>query len=60
MDHRDIEVAIGHNHALASALRIAGTPSFVIGEEVFQGYTDLPTLQRLIQRERERRKPSRR
>jgi len=33
---------------LAQALRITGTPGFVVGEQITTGATDLPTLQTLI------------
>ena len=43
-----IEEAIQRNLALAGDLRINGTPSFLVGDEIVRGLTDLPTLQRLI------------
>lgn len=43
-----IAAAIARNLALASALGITGTPSFVIGEEVVPGAVDRGTLERLI------------
>lgn len=48
-----IDAEIERNLALASALRINGTPSFVIGEEVLRGATDLRTMQSLIANARE-------
>jgi len=47
-----IQEAIGRNLALARALRITGTPGFVVGERIFRGATDLKTLQALIRRAR--------
>ena len=43
-----IDEAIKRNLALASDLRINGTPSFVVGDEIVRGLIDLPTLQQLI------------
>ncbi len=48
MEDPAIEEAIKRNLALAGDLRINGTPSFVIGEEIIRGLTDLPTLQGVI------------
>lgn len=43
-----IETAIEANFALADALRISGTPSFVSGTEITRGLVDLDTMTRLI------------
>lgn len=43
-----IQAAIDKNLELAQALRINGTPGFVIGEQILRGATDLKTLQGLI------------
>ena len=43
-----IQDAIERNLALAGDLRINGTPSFVVGDEIVRGLTDLPTLKGLI------------
>ena len=55
MNNPAIETAIERNLALAQALRINGTPGFVIGEQILRGATDLKTLQRLIREARKRR-----
>lgn len=47
-----IQVAIDRNMALAAALRITGTPGFVIGKEIVRGATDLKVLQGLISQAR--------
>jgi protein-disulfide isomerase len=52
MEDPEIQAAIERNLALAGALRINGTPGFVIGEEILRGATDLETLQGLIHRAR--------
>ncbi|AFL51279.1 protein-disulfide isomerase [Sinorhizobium fredii] len=43
-----IDAAIKRNIALAEALRIGGTPSFVVGKEVVRGLVDEATMKRLI------------
>jgi len=43
-----IDAAIRRNIALAQALRISGTPSFVAGEEIVRGLTDADGIKRLI------------
>jgi protein-disulfide isomerase len=49
-DMRDpaISAAIERNHALASALRINGTPVFIVGDQIIRGLVDSATLQRSI------------
>ena len=47
-----IAEAIERNLQLALALRINGTPSFVVGKEIVRGATDLGTLQELIRQAR--------
>lgn len=47
-----IEAAIERNLALAQALRVNGTPSFVIGDQILRGATDLKALQSLIRQAR--------
>lgn len=48
MAHPTIQAAIDKNIALAQALRINGTPGFVVGKQIFRGAMDLETLQTLI------------
>ncbi|MEI2302190.1 DsbA family protein [Ensifer sp. MJa1] len=43
-----IDAIIRRNLALAQALRIAGTPSFVAGKEIVRGLTDSGAMKRLI------------
>jgi protein-disulfide isomerase len=54
MSEPAIQAAIDKNLALAQALRINGTPGFVIGNQILRGATDLETLQALIRDARER------
>jgi protein-disulfide isomerase len=50
-----IQAHIDRNLALARALQINGTPSFVIGEQIVPGAVDLATLERLIREAREKK-----
>jgi protein-disulfide isomerase len=52
MEDPAISEAIARNLAAAEALRITGTPGFVIGNYVFRGATDTATLEALIKRAR--------
>lgn len=53
MEDPAIQAAIERNLELARALRINGTPGFVVGEQILRGATDLTTLQELIQAARD-------
>ncbi len=55
MDDPAIQGAIDRNLQLAQALRINGTPGFVIGDQILRGATDLETLQARIAESRARR-----
>jgi protein-disulfide isomerase len=48
MDDPVIQEAIDRNLALAQALRITGTPGFVVGRQILRGAVDLKTLQQVI------------
>jgi len=50
-----IRAAIAKNLALAEALRINGTPGFVMGDQILRGATDFETLQSMIRTAREHR-----
>jgi len=50
-----IQAHIERNLALARALNINGTPSFVVGEQIVPGAVDLATLERLIREAREKK-----
>jgi protein-disulfide isomerase len=52
MNDPAIQAAIDKNLALAQALRINGTPGFVVGEQILRGATDLKTLRDLIREAR--------
>lgn len=53
MNEPAIQAAVEKNLALAQALRINGTPTFIVGAEILRGATDLNTLQALIREARE-------
>lgn len=52
MEDPAVKGSIEHNLELARTLRITGTPSFVIGDQLHIGLTDLGTLQALVSRAR--------
>ena len=52
-----IQAAIDRNLALAQALRIAGTPGFVIGNRILRGATDAATMRDIIAQARSRPSP---
>jgi protein-disulfide isomerase len=52
MEDPVIQEAIDRNLALAQALRITGTPGFVVGRQILRGALDLRTLQQVIREAR--------
>ncbi|MEP6564276.1 MAG: DsbA family protein, partial [Mesorhizobium sp.] len=48
----DIQASIDRNVELAQALKINGTPGFVVGDQIFPGATDLATMKKLIEQAR--------
>jgi protein-disulfide isomerase len=52
MNDPAVAAMIERNLAIAQALRINGTPGFVIGSQIVRGAVDLKTLQSLIQQAR--------
>ena len=52
MQQPDIQGLIDRNAELAQALRITGTPGFVVGDQIFPGATDLETMKKLIRQAR--------
>jgi protein-disulfide isomerase len=55
MEDPAIQKVIDRNLALAQALRINGTPSFVAGDQIVRGAIDLNALQGLIREAREKK-----
>ncbi len=56
MQEPSIQVAIDRNMALAAALRINGTPGFIVGDQILRGATELTVLQGLINQARKQKK----
>lgn len=52
MDDEDITQQIAETRALAQALQINGTPSFVMGTQMIRGYLPLDAMQEVIAEER--------
>jgi len=52
MDDPAIQARLDTNLRLAQALSVEGTPALVIGSEMVQGATDLPSLRQLVARAR--------
>ena len=52
MQAPDIKETIEKNRQLANALKINGTPAFVVGDEIVPGAVDFTSLQRLIKKAR--------
>lgn len=48
----EIQEKISRTYALASALRIEGTPSFVIGNQIARGFVPFDDMARLVEEER--------
>lgn len=55
MEAPEITALIERNRELAQALRITGTPSFVIGDEVLRGAADAEVIRGFVRRARENR-----
>jgi protein-disulfide isomerase len=55
MQDPSIQVAIDRNMALAAALRINGTPGFIVGEQILRGATELTVLQGMIAQARKQK-----
>ncbi|WP_256753976.1 DsbA family protein [Mesorhizobium sp. Mes31] len=52
MQKPEIQASIDRNMELAQALKITGTPGFIVGDQIFPGATDLETMKKLIERAR--------
>lgn len=52
MQDPTIQLAIDRNMALAAALRINGTPGFIVGDQILRGATELTVLQGMISQAR--------
>ena len=52
MQQPEIQAMIDRNAELAQALKITGTPGFVVGDQIFPGATNLETMKKLIEQAR--------
>jgi protein-disulfide isomerase len=52
MKSPDVEAIIKRNYELAQALKLNGTPSFIVGGTLLRGARDLDTLQQIVKDER--------
>lgn len=48
MDSPEVTAVIGQNHALGQSMAINGTPSFVIGDQMFRGYVPLDGMRQIV------------
>lgn len=48
MDAPEVEAEIGANRALAQAMSINGTPTFVVGDQMLRGYLPLEEMLRVV------------
>lgn len=48
MTDAKVDQIIGEAHALAGALQISGTPTFVLGDELLRGYVPLADMQDMV------------
>ena len=52
MNTDEVTRVIAANHALAQALAISGTPTFVMGEQMLRGYVPLDEMRQIVSDER--------
>jgi len=48
MNSPEVDAEIKRTTEIANALRLSGTPAFIVGTELIPGATDLETLQSLL------------
>lgn len=48
MDSDEVTQVIAKNHALARALKISGTPTFILGDQILRGYLPAEQMQELV------------
>ena len=53
MESDAVTEVIAANHALADRLRITGTPTFVVGEQMLRGFLPRADMQRIVEAERD-------
>ncbi len=52
MNAPEVEAVIAANHALGQALRISGTPTFVVGRQMLRGYLPQEAMEQVVAQER--------
>lgn len=52
MDAPEVTAVLDENYALAEALSISGTPTFVMGGQMVRGYVPLQVMQAIVEEER--------
>ncbi len=52
MDAAEVTAILDANYALAQAMGITGTPTFVMGGQMVRGYVPLQTMQAIVEQER--------
>ena len=52
MDSDEVRQVIAKNHALATQLKISGTPTFVLGDQLLRGYLPEDSMKELVDRVR--------
>lgn len=53
MDDDEVSQVIEKNYALAQAMNISGTPTFVLGETMLRGYVPLDAMREIVAEERD-------
>ncbi len=53
MDAPEVEAEIRANRALAQAMGISGTPTFVVGDQMLRGYLPLDQMMRVVDEARD-------
>lgn len=48
MNSPEVEAVIAKNHALGQAMKINGTPSFVMGDQMLRGYVPLDGMRQIV------------
>jgi len=53
MNGPEVAEVINQNHALAQAMQISGTPTFVVEDTMLRGYLPLAQMQQVVAQARE-------
>jgi protein-disulfide isomerase len=52
MSGPEVAAQINANYALAQNMKISGTPTFVVGDQLLRGYLPLDQMQQVVAQER--------